>query len=118
MKRIILPLLAASVLFVGCSQHHETLPAEKSVTAQPLSKGQQLFLSNCVTCHQGMGDPPGPNAVVLDSSTLSNEESFIALVRQPKSAMMRAFSPEELSDADVKEIYKYLVSAKTPAAAH
>lgn len=118
MKRIILPLMAASVLFVGCSQHQEAPSDEQTSPTAPLSKGQQLFLSNCVMCHQGASNPPGPNAVVLDSSTLSSEESFIALVRQPKSAMMRAFSTEELSDADAKELYNYLLNAKTPSAAH
>lgn len=114
MKRLLLPMIAASVLFVGCSQQPETTQNNKGASTQPLSRGQQQFLSHCVTCHQGVGNPPDPNPVILNSSALESEESFIALVRQPRSMMMPAFSAEELSDDDAKAIYSYVMGLKTP----
>jgi mono/diheme cytochrome c family protein len=91
----------------------------KSEQAQPTSftpqlPGQRIFLSHCVACHQGTGNPPGPNATILDSDTLQTEQTFRELVRHPRSSMMRTFSEEELSNADVHELYAYLQAVKTP----
>lgn len=114
MKRLILPLLALSFLLTGCQQHTgQPLPGQPSAS---LSKGQKLFLSHCVNCHQGFGNPPKPDAVVLDSSTLSEEAQFRALLRHPTSPMMQSFSPDVLSDAEVHEIYVYLTGFRAPDA--
>lgn len=114
MKRLILPLLALSCLLTGCQQNDgQPSPGQPST---PLPKGQQLFLSHCVSCHQGFGTPPKPNAVVLDSATLNEEAQFRALLRHPKSPMMQTFSPDMLSDADVHEIYVYLTGFRAPDA--
>ena len=103
MTRLFLPLLAFVLLFSGCAEKPETDSPKRP--SEPISKGQQLFLSNCVSCHQGMGEVPGPNAVVMDSTTLNQEETFRALLRQPAS-------PGELSDADVHELYGYLTGLR------
>jgi len=109
MKRLALHLLAMMALLTGCQPH----PQEKTVPVAT-SPGQQLFLSHCVSCHMGAGDPPGPNATVLDSATLRSEMVFREQVRHPASAMMRSFSEQELSDAQLHELYVYLQMAKTP----
>jgi cytochrome c1 len=64
----------------------------------------------------GAGNPPGPNAVVMNSGTLASEQRFRELLRHPSSAMMRSFSPEELTDAQVHELYVYLQTLKSPSA--
>lgn len=106
MMRLFLPLLTLLFLFSACAQPQTTTNAP----AEPMAKGQQIFLSYCVSCHQGTGEIPGPNAVVLNSATLAQEGTFRNLLRQPSSSMMRAFSAEELPDADVQELYHYLFS--------
>lgn len=106
MTPLFLPLLTLLFLFSACAQSQTTTNAP----AKPMAKGQQIFLSYCVSCHQGTGETPGPNAVVLNSATLAQEGAFRNLLRQPSSSMMRAFSAEELPDADVHELYLYLSS--------
>lgn len=110
MSRLFLPLLTCVFLLSSCAEKPENNTSNQP--AQPLSRGQQLFLGHCVSCHQGAGEIPGPNAVVLNSTTLNREETFRALLRQPASPMMRAFSVDELSDADVHELYGYLMGLR------
>jgi len=114
MKKL-LPLLAILLLLPGCkhgvTQSKTTLPP-----ASAMPKGQELFLSNCAGCHQGAGNPPGPNAVILDSETLKSEAEFTAQLRHPRASTMPPFAPETLPEKDVKALYEYLLSAKNPSA--
>lgn len=113
MKRLVLPLLAIVAFLSGCQS-----PLPEKAVPVATSPGQQLFLSHCVSCHMGAGNPPGPNAVILDSSMLRSEKVFRDLLRHPSSAMMRTFSEQELSDPQVHELYVYLQLAKTPEQAN
>lgn len=115
MKRLaLLPFVLMVIGFSGCQHQSEQNASQTPIASLP--PGQVLFLNHCVSCHMGAGNPPGPNAVILDSSRLTNEAYFRDLLRHPTSAMMRSFSAEELSDADVKILYDYLQSAKRPKA--
>ncbi|WP_373531223.1 cytochrome c [Vampirovibrio sp.] len=105
MTRLCLPLLSTLLFLSACAK-----PETTTQPVAPMSQGQQIFLSQCVSCHQGAGDPPGPNVVVLNSPTLKQEETFRALLRQPTSSMMRKFSAQELPDAEVHALYEYLSS--------
>lgn len=113
MKKQLLPLLAILVLMPGCKP---VVTQSKTVVppTNALPKGQELFLSHCASCHQGAGNPPEPNAVILDSDTLKSQTDFIALLRQPRSAMMTPFSPDMLSDKDAESLYRYILSVKNP----
>jgi|GEM_PF-3353863 len=79
-----------------------------------VSSGHQLFLANCVRCHAGTGNPPGPDATITDSERLNSEASFNKLLRQPTSAMMRSFTPAELSNAQIHTLYEYVSQARKP----
>lgn len=116
MKRpALVSLLVMVIGFSGCQGNsQQTMPDTPVATMSP---GQTLFLNHCVSCHMGAGNPPGPNAVILDSSRLLTEASFRDVLRHPVSAMMRSFSEQELSDEDVHVLYQYLLSAKTPTQA-
>jgi len=81
----------------------------------PVSAGHQLFLANCVRCHAGTGNPPGPDATITGSERLNTEASFTKLLRQPTSAMMRSFTPEELSNAQIHTLYDYVTEMRKPA---
>lgn len=110
--RFALPALLLLIFLSGCGSSKSEPAQQTSTTTLP--PGQQVFLTHCVACHQGVGNPPGPNATILDSETLHSEDSLRELVRHPKSTMMRAFSEEELSNDDVHELYIYLQTVKTP----
>ncbi len=85
--------------------------SEQAASLPNLSKGHSLFLSHCVNCHQGLGNPPGPNLVVLESSKLTSETIFAQLLATPTSPMMPSFKGQ-LSADDVHELYSYLKSVK------
>lgn len=117
MKRLaLIPVVIMLIGFSGCQGKSPQGMPETLVADMP--PGQTLFLNHCVSCHMGAGNPPGPNAVILDSSRLLNEPAFRDVLRHPPSAMMRSFSEQELSDADVHLMYEYLVAAKTPQQTH
>ncbi len=116
LTRIALSFLLVGLTGCQAKQSQLQLPEESTaaVSTTPLSKGHELFLTHCVSCHQGAGNPPGPNAVILDSETLKSQTEFTALIRHPRSGMMTPFDPETLPDGDAKELYSYLLSAKNP----
>ena len=109
-RHYLLPV-ALGVLFLtsGCKPQQSQVQVPP---AQALPRGQEIFLSHCASCHQGPGNPPGPNGVILGSDTLKSQSDFTALLRKPRSAMMTAFSLEALPDHDVKELYSYIMSVK------
>jgi ubiquinol-cytochrome c reductase cytochrome c subunit len=77
-------------------------------------RGHELFLQNgCYLCHGTVGQGgvgPAIGADVLPYVAISN------YVRAP-SGQMPPFSTRILSDADLHDIYAYLVSLPKPAAA-
>ncbi len=95
-------LLALGLLLLsGCASP----PPEQNVAVSP---GQQVFLNHCVSCHGGSGSPPGPNALILQSSRLASEADFTAFLRKPSSGMMPPFPQAQLPEAQVHELYVYL----------
>jgi mono/diheme cytochrome c family protein len=114
--RFLFPLVAILALLPGC-KHSVNQSQVQLPPSAPVSKGQEIFLAHCVSCHQGPGNPPGPNAVILDSETLKTLKDFKALVRQPRASGMTVFTPDILPDKDVKTLYDYLLTAKNPQAA-
>jgi mono/diheme cytochrome c family protein len=112
-NRFLLPALAMLALLSGCKHSVNQSQFQLPPTA-PISKGHELFLAHCASCHQGAGNPPGPNAIILDSESLKNMDTFTALLRQPRSAMMTAFSPETLPNKDVQTLYEYILTVKNP----
>lgn len=115
LKNLLLPLVVLLTVFPGCKQNQSQVQVPPTT---PISKGHELFLAHCASCHQGAGNPPGPNAVILDSETLKNQTDFTALLRQPRSSMMTAFDPGRLPDSDVKALYTYILTVKNPQIAH
>lgn len=124
-----LTLVIVSTAFLGCNakQASSTGTDEKvamsaqqdttTIAAAPaggISKGQQVFLSNCSTCHAGAGNPPGPNGRIQHSDRLETEDSFRALLRKPESPRMPSFADSDLSNADVHSLYEYLKTQRLP----
>ncbi len=104
----VLPFLLLLLFVSGCGEQPTEAPKK------PLSKGQEIFLTHCVSCHMGVGDPPGPNAVVLDSAKLQLDSRFESFLRKPVSAMMPSFDEHLISKDDAQKLYAYLLEAKAP----
>ncbi len=94
---IVLAYLGAELVFAG-----RTPPALPEYTV-----GREIFRSNCSGCH-----PYGANIVVSkdhiwNSKLLEKPQYFSGWLRQPVPPMP-AFSPIDLSDNQVSELYSYL----------
>lgn len=101
MRNIISLACLSIITLSGCNPPSTTAPA-------PLTPGQEIFLTHCASCHNGGGNPPGPNFSIIGSPRMTNEESFKELLRKPTSAMMPAFDPALISDAQAHDLYTWL----------
>lgn len=97
-------------------QFPKTVPrAKASVEVQ---SGYKLFMKNCFACHTLNGEGAsqmGPDLNIPHSPTEYMKEKFIfQLIRNPQSvrqwpqSKMSAFSPDSLSDKDIRHIIRYL----------
>ncbi|MEB3246015.1 MAG: cytochrome c [Vampirovibrionales bacterium] len=107
-------LLCASVLLLaislssGCTPQSAEDPEAHSGTNASDSPGIALFETHCAGCHM-QGSLRGMDRIVPTSPRFKSLEAFQAFIRKP-SGMMPAFSPEQLSDADLNTLYTALHS--------
>lgn len=94
------------------------LPAPGLSTGDPVNRGFDLFLKNCLACHRlnGAGDAQfGPDLNLPHNPTEYFQPAFLrAYIRDPQSlrqwpqARMPGFSPSVLPDADLDALLAYL----------
>jgi mono/diheme cytochrome c family protein len=70
--------------------------------------GQKIYSDHCNACHPGGGNVIEHGKPVINSPELRDFQGFLRWVRKPK-APMPPFSESRLSDADVKDLYEYIV---------
>lgn len=97
-------------------QFPKTVPRAKS--SSEVQAGYKLFMKNCFACHTMNGDGTsqmGPDLNIPHGPTEYMKEKFIfQLIRNPQSvrhwpqSKMSAFSPQSLSDKDIRHIIRYL----------
>ena len=90
------------------------LAAMPSQNAKPgvgnADNGKQLFASaGCAACHGSLALGISELGPLITPPPFANPE-FINYVRKPTGGRMRPFSKEELSDAQLGDIYAYLLS--------
>jgi len=116
MKYSLFPLLLVALLTApGCGASNGSTKEPPEGQSVKVSVGQGIFLNNCLACHRGGGNPPGPDSIIMNSSRLDAEADFNALLRNPTSPMMTPFTREILPDGDVHELYIYLQNVKDPS---
>ncbi len=84
-------------------------------TATATTQGQRLFTSNCSTCHPRGGNVVERSLPLKSSKKLTSLATFTAFVRAPKmpdgsKGNMPAFPADQLSDAQLGDIYGYVVA--------
>jgi mono/diheme cytochrome c family protein len=93
--------------------------AAGTTTAAPAvaaaAPGQRLFTDNCSTCHPRGGNVVEAKLPLKTSKKLASLAEFAAFVRSPKmpdgsAGSMPAFPASQLSDAQVSDVYRYVVS--------
>jgi len=81
----------------------------KTPSSEEFKKGEMAFITNCRPCHPQGGNVIDPSKPVHRSRELKTFELFDALVREPKGEMP-CFSPSEIPEAEMKELYDYIVN--------
>lgn len=95
-------ILSGSILLSGCQQN------EQAVDISQLPAGQRIFLNECLMCHQGPGNPPGPDHRITLSEKLGTQAGFAGFLRHPNNGLMPPFSPDRLADEEIAQLYQYL----------
>ncbi len=77
--------------------------------------GADLFSAYCIGCHPGGGNSVIPDLPLRGSAQLGNFNTFRAYVRNPvlpngAPGPMPGFSPGQLSDQQMRELYHYVRS--------
>jgi uncharacterized membrane protein len=70
--------------------------------------GHQIYSVNCNACHPGGGNVIEHGKPVINSPQLQTAQRFLQWVRHPKIPMP-AFPESKVSDAQVKELYEYII---------
>ena len=114
-------LLAPALLLAGCAPS-TSFSSSTSLSQEPIdstpetSSGQpseSLFETHCLVCHS-TGSMRGMDVLVKRSPKFASEQAFLKYLRHPGLGMP-TFGPEQLSDADIQQLY---VSLKKDFGAH
>ena len=82
----------------------------KTTTAPEAFKvGENIFAANCSVCHPHGGNAIDPRKPVLHSPKIERLDAFLAWIRHP-TAPMPGFQASKISDAEVGELYAYIMS--------
>jgi mono/diheme cytochrome c family protein len=72
--------------------------------------GSEIFASYCVFCHPHGGNTIDPNMPLEGAPELGSYYSFRSLVREGRGKMP-AFSSSQISDSQLRKLYRYVSSA-------
>ncbi len=90
---------------------HRNLGAvEKQGRAPGASAGAGIFASRCASCHPNGGNIFNPDLPLKGAPQLGSYSSFKSIVRQGRGPMP-AFSSYQISDSQLRELYRYVRSA-------
>jgi Cytochrome C oxidase, cbb3-type, subunit III len=97
----------------GTNNRHRS---DKELMKLPeLVAGQEIFGELCSGCHENGGNIITPNLPIKGSYKLTNYETFLSFIRDPKmpdgsSGAMPSFSESQISQKDAEKLYQYLLS--------
>ena len=91
---------------------------KKAQISGDYTQGAEIFNLNCNRCHPNGGNIIVPNLPLSGSSRLSDFETFLTFIRNPKmpdgsEGVMPAFSQRHISDEEAKTLYQYITSAQS-----
>jgi mono/diheme cytochrome c family protein len=78
-------------------------------------QGARLFEVRCAACHAGFGNTMDPDRPIRGSRQLADFAVFRDFVRHPRlpegsRGAMPGFTPAQISDSQMRELYQYLIS--------
>ena len=99
-------LAAGLIGFFGA----ELVYAQKTVKGpEAFAGGAVIFESNCVDCHPQGKNIIKPDHPITGSQKLKDLPAFVGWIRKPV-APMPTFPESQISDAQAKELYKYITN--------
>jgi mono/diheme cytochrome c family protein len=113
--RIFALLLMPALLLAGCAPASVVSPLSKEPVSSPAvasepnraqNASKSVFESNCLVCH-AVGSARSMDVLVKRSPRFLSEAAFLAYLRHPGLGMP-AFSPEQLSDDELQQLYSFL----------
>jgi mono/diheme cytochrome c family protein len=86
-----------------------------SAASAAVTRGQKLFNGNCNSCHPRGGNVVEASLPLKTSKKLATLATFVAFVRTPSmpngsAGSMPAFPADQISDAQVGDLYGYITS--------
>jgi uncharacterized membrane protein len=82
----------------------------KTTTApEAFKEGEMVFASDCSVCHPHGGNAIDPRKPILHSPKIEGLDTFLTWVRHP-TAPMPPFEASKISDAQVGELYAYIMN--------
>jgi energy-coupling factor transporter transmembrane protein EcfT len=96
----------------GTHNHHKF--DNKLIKLPEMVAGKKIFNQICSGCHENGGNILTPDLPIKGSHKLTNYESFLSFIRDPKmpdgsTGSMPSFPESRLSNEDTKQLYNYLV---------
>ena len=91
--------------------------SEKARNYSGPAYGKQIFDSNCSRCHPDVRIIVYPDMPIKGSGRLSDFQTFYRFIRDPRmpdgsTGPMLSFSEKQLSDEQVRELYRYIISER------
>jgi uncharacterized membrane protein len=82
--------------------------------------GKILFENHCMACHPNGGNAIMPTYIIIGSDNLTDFKTFLAWIQNPRldngqEGPMPSFPPDQISDPQARELYRYLVRVFIPA---
>ncbi len=114
--RVISVLAVFVVVGLGFYGGSPVSGSEKPAVKEDLAAGEKLYVVHCGTCHPQGGNIFNAALPVKKSPTLKDFQTFLAYNRKPDrpdgtKGLMPAIPPERVSDAEMKQIYDYILQS-------
>ena len=112
MSRIVLPvyfLCFCCVVILGYFGGQLVYGGKTTTAPEAFKVGENIFSANCSVCHPHGGNAIDPRKPILHSPKIEGLDTFLAWIRHP-TAPMPAFQAPKISDAQVGELYAYIMN--------
>jgi len=90
--------------------HRNLTALERQGRAGGGASASAIYASHCASCHPNGGNIINPDLPVRGAPQLGSYASFRTLMRQGHGAMP-AFPSSQISDSQLQELYRYVLSA-------
>jgi uncharacterized membrane protein len=111
---VIYVLAFCTVVLLGYFGGHLVFGGRSRATPEEFQVGMKIFDANCIACHPNGGNAFVPDMPLKGAPYLENADKLIAFIRDPRlrneaKGPMPDFPPTDITDQEVRELYRYLI---------